>query len=253
LRGLIASWRLAWAIAHVLLGALICLFVFPFLAPAGRMQRVGWWSRRLLHLLGIDVRAHGTLQAAPVLVIANHVSWLDILAVNALRPVRFVSKADVRHWPLLGWLVTCGGTLYIERERKRDALRVVHQVADALRAGDVVAVFPEGTTSAGHGLLPFHGNLLQAAISTQTPVQPLALRYSDARDAVSRAAAYVDEINLIQSVWAVVSAQDLSVEVTVLPATPTGTIERRELAERLRGQVLAVLDPTAAAPTPRGH
>ena len=94
-----------------------------------------------------------------------------------MRPARFVSKADVRHWPLLGWLVACGGTLFIERERKRDALRVVHQMAEALQAGETVAVFPEGTTSDGHGLLPFHANLLQAAIATETPVQPVALRY----------------------------------------------------------------------------
>lgn len=253
MRGLIASWRLAWSIVHLLHGALICLCVFPFLGSAQRMQRVGWWSRRLLHVLGIGLQVRGELHAAPVLVIANHVSWLDILAINALRPVRFVSKADVRHWPLLGWLVACGGTLFIERERKRDALRVVHQVAEALREGDVVAVFPEGTTSDGHGLLPFHGNLLQAAIATHTPVQPLALRYSDARDAVSRAAAYVDEVNLVQSVWAVVSASRMKVEVTVLETLPAGDTDRRAMAERLRGLILANLQPAAPGHAGEAH
>ena len=244
----IALWRLAWSVAHVLQGALICLCVFPFLSPAGRMQRVGWWSRRLLRLLGIELDVRGSLQAGPLLVVANHVSWLDILAINALRPVRFVSKSDVRHWPLLGWLVACGGTLFIERERKRDALRVVHQIAAALNDGDVVAVFPEGTTSAGHGLLPFHGNLLQAAIATHTPVQPLALRYSDARDAVSQAAAYVDEVNLLQSLWAIVSARGLRVQVTVLGALPVTGADRRALAEQLRGLILAKLNLQTAAP-----
>ena len=244
----IALWRLAWSVAHVLQGALVCLCVFPFLSPARRMQHVGWWSGRLLHLLGIALELRGRVHAGPVLVVANHVSWLDILAINALRPVRFVSKADVRHWPLLGWLVACGGTLFIERERKRDALRVVHQIAAALGNGDVVAVFPEGTTSIGHGLLPFHGNLLQAAIATHTPVQPLALRYSDARDAVSLAAAYVDEINLVQSAWAVVSARGLKVQVTVLDALPTTGADRRALAELLHDLILASLNPRTAAP-----
>ena len=120
----------------------------------------------MLTVMGIRLECAGALQPAPVLLLANHVSWLDILAIDAWRPVRFVSKADVRKWPLLGFMVACGGTLFIERERKRDALRVVHQVADALRAGASVAVFPEGTTGAGPLLLPFHANLLQAAIST---------------------------------------------------------------------------------------
>ena len=108
-------------------------------------------------------------------------------AVNAVHPARFVSKADVGHWPFIGYLVASGGTLFIERERKRDALRVVHQIAAALQAGDIVAVFPEGTTSDGHDVLPFHANLLQAAIATAAPVQPLVLRYRDAHAAVSRA------------------------------------------------------------------
>jgi 1-acyl-sn-glycerol-3-phosphate acyltransferase len=114
---------------------------------------------------------------------------------------RFVSKADVRAWPLVSRLVDAAGTLYLERERKRDALRVVHAMASALQQGQTVAIFPEGTTSTGHGLLPFHANLLQAAISTDTPVQPVALRFSDATHAVSLAAEFVGATTLLQSLW----------------------------------------------------
>ena len=123
----------------------------------------------MLRMLGVSLHSEGAPHGGPALVVANHVSWLDILAINAVHPVRFVSKADVRGWPLVGWVVACGGTLFIERERKRDALRVVHQVAQALAQGQTIAVFPEGTTSEGHGLLPFHANLLQSAIATGTP------------------------------------------------------------------------------------
>lgn len=230
LRGL---WRLAWALIHVLHGVLICAFVFPWLAPAQRMRRVGWWSRRLLRLLGVALQASGTPRPGPVLLVANHVSWLDILVINAVHPVRFVSKADVRHWPVLGWLVACGGTLFIERERKRDALRVVHQMAEALKAGHQLAIFPEGTTSNGSGLLPFHANLLQAAIATETPVQPVALRFSDARQAVSPAAAYVGDTNLLQSAWAIVTADGLRAKVSFQLPQGTRHLDRRALARHL--------------------
>ena len=234
LRRLRALWRLLRVIVHGLHGALVCALLFPRLDADARMARVGWWSARMLHMLGIGLRHQGAVHPGPLLLVANHVSWLDILAINAVRPVRFVSKSDVRHWPLLGWLVACGGTLFIERERKRDALRVVHQVADTLRGGEIVAVFPEGTTSEGHGLLPFHANLLQAAIATGAPVQPLVLRYRDAQDAVSRSAPYVGDTSLAASVWAVVMAQGLEAQLRIEPAEGSRHADRRALSDHLR-------------------
>jgi 1-acyl-sn-glycerol-3-phosphate acyltransferase len=244
MRATLACWRLLRCAVHLLHGALICSFAFPFLKSARRLQLVGWWCARMLERLGIELRVSGTPRRRATLVVANHISWLDILAINAVQPVRFVSKADVRHWPMLGWMVACGGTLFIERERKRDALRVVHQVAKALQAGDMVALFPEGTTSEGHELLPFHANLLQAAIATETPVQPVALRFSDARDAVSAAAAYVGDTGLLQSLWWVVTAQRLQAHVAWLPAQATAHLDRRALAERLREQIGVALNVT---------
>lgn len=241
MRRLQACWRLARGLLQLVRGALVCLFIFPFLDPAQRMRRVQQWSGRVLQVLGVTVQTHGVPQAAPVLMVANHVSWLDILAINAVCPARFVSKAEVHRWPLIGWLVACGGTLFIERDRKRDALRVVHQVAEALTRGDRVAVFPEGTTSDGAGLLPFHANLLQAAVSSSASVQPVALRFSDAKQAISRAAAYVGNINLVQSVWAIVNAECLVVRVSLLEAETAGGRERRELSETLRSRLLRSL------------
>jgi len=208
------------------------------------MQRVRRWSVRLLRSLGIELRSSGTPHPGPLLVVANHVSWLDIVAINAVHPARFVSKADVRAWPLIGWLVACAGTLFIERERKRDALRVVHQVAAALKAGEIVAVFPEGTTSDGRGLLPFHANLLQAAISTETPVQPVVLRFADSSTAFSPAAAYVGDTSLVQSLWWIVMARGLQANLLWSPAEPSAGIERRVLSERLRGQIMQALNVT---------
>jgi 1-acyl-sn-glycerol-3-phosphate acyltransferase len=236
-----AGWRLGRVILEGWLGLLTCVFVFPWLAPPQRMRRVGRWSARTLDALGITLEAHGGARAAPVLLAANHVSWLDILVINAIVPARFVSKADVRHWPVLGWMVACGGTLFIERERKRDALRVVHQLAAALRAGDTVAVFPEGTTSEGDRVLPFHANLLQAPIATQTPVQPIALRYSDASAAISRAAPYAGDTTLAQTLWRIALAERLHARVLILPPQATRHLDRRALAERLQNEIVAAL------------
>ena len=123
-----------------------------------------------LQVTGVQPRPGATL------LVANHISWLDIAAIHAAVPhARFVSKADVLQWPLLGWLIRNAGTLFIERERKRDALRVVHAMAEALQSGQTVAVFPEGTTGDGATLLPFHANLLQSAIASGTPMPPLPL------------------------------------------------------------------------------
>ena len=246
MRTLRAAWRLTACLLHVLQGVMICACVFPFLTPTARIGRVGPWCRGMLRCLGIRVVVQGELHASPVMIVANHVSWIDILAINSARSVRFVSKADIRAWPVLGWLVACGGTLFIERERKRDAMRVVHQVADALKAGDVVAVFPEGTTSDGHGVLPFHANLLQAAITTGTPVQPVALRYADAASSVSAAAAYIGDTTLLQSLWWVVMAEGLTARVSVLHAHLSAHAERRALSGAVREQIVRHLDKDMA-------
>lgn len=239
--------RLLRATLHALHGALICAFVFPRLDARQRMQRVGWWSARMLQVLGIGLRTSGTPHAGPLLIVANHVSWLDILAINAVQPARFVSKADVRRWPLLGYLVACGGTLFIERERKRDALRVVHQIAEALTAREIVAVFPEGTTGEGRTVLPFHANLLQAAIATGSPVQPIVLRYDDAAGPFSTAAAYVGDTSLVQSLWWVACARGLAVHVDVQPAQGTRHLDRRALSEHLRENIATrLVDPDCA-------
>ena len=236
-----ALWRLGAALGQALGGALICALWFPFLSTPQRMAHVGRWSARMLRALGIRLQVHGAMHAGPLLVVANHVSWVDILAINAVHPARFVSKADVRRWPLLGYLVASGGTLFIERERKRDALRVVHLTAEALKAGDIVAVFPEGTTTDGRDVLPFHANLLQAAIATECPVQPVVLRYADARGSPSLAAAYVGDTSLVASLWATAMADALRAEVWIENAQGTRHADRRALAERLRGIVVARL------------
>lgn len=217
--------------------SLVFALVFPFLKEASRMRYVGYFSSRLLAALGLVVRSSGSMGVGSTLLVANHVSWLDILAINAARPVRFVSKADVRHWPLVGWIVACGGTLFIERERRSDAMRVVHQVAEALQSGSQIAIFPEGTTSDGRGVLPFHASLLQSAVATGVDVQPILMRYSDAQASVSESANYVGDTTLAKSMWLIANASDLTVHVSFLSAVVGPHPDRRVLADRLRAGI----------------
>ena len=240
-----AAWRLARGLACVAQGLATCAVLFPFLDLDGRTRRVRAFSLRMLRALGVRLAVEGTAQPGPVMLVANHVSWLDILAINAAHTARFVSKAEIRHWPLLGWMVQCGGTLFIERARKRDAMRVVHQVSAALSAGDVVAVFPEGTTGDGRGLLPFHANLIQAAVALDAPVQGVALRYADDAAAVSAAAAYTGDITLWRSLWAVVHARGLVARVTLLAPERSGGRERRAFCEGIRTRIAQALEGTA--------
>ncbi len=238
-----APWRLAATVLHVLRGLWLAGVRMPRLDPAARHAVVQRWSLQALRIFGVEVRVSGTpYTGGPVLLVANHVSWLDIPAVHASAPqARFVSKAAIGHWPLLGALARAGGTLFIEREKKRDALRVVHEVAAALRGTDMIAVFPEGTTGPGDTVLPFHANLLQAAITTATPVQPVVLRYSQPGQAFSVSAQYIGDTTLIASLVTVASARGLVVHVQFLPIERPAELDRRQLASRLRERIEAAL------------
>ncbi len=242
MRGFVGAWRIARLLLHGVHGLAVIRLRFDAYGAAQRHARIQWWSAKLLRLIGITLHIKGTPRPGAKLIVANHVSWLDIAAIHAVIPeAHFVSKSDVKHWPLIGRLVTGAGTLYIEREKKRDALRVVHQMADALKAGDSVAVFPEGTTGDGRTLLPFHANLLQAAVATETPVQPVVLRFFDAEHAISPLAHFLGETTLAQSAWRFVCSRGLNVEVKVLTAQGTAHADRRALAEHLRQTIAAEL------------
>nr|WP_236640465.1 lysophospholipid acyltransferase family protein [Tepidimonas charontis] len=241
-----ALGRLLRLALHVLAGLWTVTRRFPHWDADTRAARIQTWSAQALAILGVAVRVHGEPPAhGPRLVVANHVSWLDILVIDAVRPCRFVAKADVHRWPLLGRLVAGAGTLFIERERKRDALRVVHRLAERLQAGDVLAVFPEGTTSAGATVLPFHANLLQAALATDTPVQPLGVAYraaGAAPDALARhdAPVYVGDTSLLTSLWRVVRAHDLVACLHWGEAQTAQGRDRRSWAVALRAEVAAL-------------
>jgi len=234
-----AAWRLARALVLALRGAATIVLQFPRWDAGRREARVQAWSLEMLAVLGIRLELHGQPCASgPMLLVANHISWLDILVMHAARYCRFVAKADVMRWPLIGTLATGGGTIYIERASRRDALRVVHHVADSLKRGEVVAVFPEGTTSDGTDLLPFHGNLFQAAVSANAPAQPVALSFIDTRTrALSLTPCYVGDDSLLVSVWRTLAGPPVTALVRYgEPQMPSG-LDRRQWARELRSAV----------------
>ncbi len=241
-RQTVGAWRLARAVLHGVHGVLVVLLLFPGLKQDGREARIAWWSAKMLRMLGMDLQVQGHFKPGAKLLVSNHVSWIDIMVVHAVCPeARFVAKSDVQAWPLVNRLVSSARTLYIQRETRRDALRVMHQMAEALGAGDTVAVFPEGTTGPGDALLPFHANLLQAAIATSTPVQPLALRFADTRQRHSPAVSWLGAQTLLGNLWALACAEGLVAHLAVLPAEGTTHADRRALSERLRGQIAEAL------------
>lgn len=234
-----ATGRLVRALAHLVNGWLTLLIVFPRLTPEGKNERIRVWAIDALAHLAIELVVIGKAPPpGPALLVANHLSWLDIVVMLAAQPARFVAKSDIAHWPLVGRLARGGGTLFIQRESRRDAQRVVHHMAESLKAGDRLAVFPEGTTSDGADVLPFHANLFQAAISADVPVVPVALRFEDAVSGQrSSAACYVDDDTLHGSLWRTVSAPALRVVLVFGEPQAAQGRDRRTWAGDVRNAV----------------
>ena len=226
-------------ILHLLRGLVTCAVLFPWLGVESRQWHIRRWSRRLLGICGITVEVQGLQpgQAPPhgAMVVCNHISWLDIYVINSWQPVRFVAKSEIRDWPVIGWLCAQTGTIFIERARKRDAHRVLHAITDVMLQGDLVCVFPEGTTTDGASVLPFHANLMQAPISGGLPVQPVGLAYLDAATGQpTTAPAYIGDLTLLQTLDAILRAPPIIARLCFAPALTATSASRRELAEAAR-------------------
>ena len=181
------------------------------------------------------------------MLVSNHISWLDIFVINALTPAAFVSKDDVKGWPLIGWLCARTETIFLERGSRAAAQRTREAMLAELGSGAHVAVFPEGTTTAGDRVLPFHAALFQGAIDAAVPVVPLALRYVDAAGRSSRAPAYDGEVTLGQCLLAIARAGGLTAELRILAPLDGASADRRHLASRCHHAIAWHLGHAAAA------
>ena len=234
---------MAWRVStHLLWGAALGRLVVPRLSKQQRDERLQKWARTMLKRLGVELKIVGApAQAGPMLLVSNHVSWVDIVALYVACPCRFVSKADVERWPLVGALATGGGTLFMRRESRRDAMRTVQRMAQALKNGDILAVFPEGTTSDGSSVLPFHSSLIQAAISADVPVQAAALQILNSKSGESsRAVSYMGDESLVGSIWRTLRARQLCAVVTFGAPQRAAGRDRRAWAHDLCREIAAM-------------
>jgi 1-acyl-sn-glycerol-3-phosphate acyltransferase len=224
-------------------GALTVALRFPRASADERRQMNRTWSLKMLRLCGLNLVVHndGARLDAGALVVSNHVSWIDIYVINAWRPTPFVSKAEIRQWPLIGWFAEKLDTVFVEREKRSDAKRIMQELAARLERGELMCVFPEGTTSDGLALKPFHSNMFQAAVSAAKPVQPICLMYEDAQGRQTTAPAYIDDLSLKQSLDALLKGGPITAHVYVGAALEPG-MDRRQLAARAQEAVGAALE-----------
>ena len=244
------SLRLARAIVHVFAGLWIVAFLFPPADWAGRAGYTRRWSARLLRIFGVRLKVTGAPPDAAALYLLNHISWLDIFVFNSAAPARFVAKAEVQRWPLLGKLAALGGSLFVERARRHDVARIGREITESLAAGEPVALFPEGTTTDGSRLLPFRASLLQPAAQAGVPVVAVAVRYvlpGGARDA---APAFVDGVSFLDTVLNIARRRATFAELVFAPPLMAAGRDRRELARAAQRQVAEALG--LEAPEPEG-
>lgn len=219
-------------------------------APASLRQRLTCrFMRHLRNALPLQVEIRGQLPAAPALWLANHVSWVDIAVLGALRPLSFLAKAEVADWPLAGWLARQAGTLFIRRGAG-DSLAIGKQLAEQLQQGGHLAIFPEGTSSDGSGVLRFHARLLAAAVDSGVAVQPVAIRYrrDGQRDPL---APFIGDDELPTHLLRLFAAERATVEITLLAPIASQGLSRSELARRSQAAIAAVVAGEEAAAASR--
>jgi 1-acyl-sn-glycerol-3-phosphate acyltransferase len=229
----IGTCRLALAVVIMLTAAVMLALPNTFLNEARYLKIKQWWARCSLMALGIsfDPSAHLVAESRPGgLVVSNHISFIDILLINAIAPSDFVSKSDVTHWPVIGWLATRVGTIFIERGNRRAAHRTQEVMVERLIAGRRVAIFPEGTTTSGKHLLPFHAALFQAAVDSAVAVHCLCISYHEGDGKPSQRPAFVGDLSLQDCMWQIVTGGPIVARVSWLVEMTPPHIDRRHLA-----------------------
>lgn len=216
---------------HVAEGLIRAAFQFPRLDAVQVAHVKRRWSLKLLKLFNIHLKVRGDppgVAPRSAMVVGNHVSWLDIFVIMAVSPCHFVSKAEVRNWPLIGWLSARTGTLFLERGRRQDTVRVNIAMRELLVGGERLAVFPEGTTTEGEELKPFHASLLQPAVDAGAPIYPAAIRYSRPDGSVCVEASYAGDMSLAQSLRQILAQKEIDAEVVF--GAPIGTTGKSRAA-----------------------
>jgi 1-acyl-sn-glycerol-3-phosphate acyltransferase len=242
--------RLTRLALHLLRGLAIAWLRYPKLSEAQREVEKRRWSNTLLSILAVSVREKNAPKELPgrCMLVLNHISWIDIFVVDARFPATFIAKSEIRNWPMVGWLSTLVGTLYIERGKRSEVRRTRRIIAAELERGTLIAVFPEGITTFGRSLERFHSALFQPALDAAATLQPVALRYLDAAGRHTDAAGYVGDTSLLESVWTIVSTRHMVAEFNFLAPISMKAQTRRSLAEKAEAAIAGAL----GVPAPQG-
>ena len=226
-----------------LLSGIIQSFVYPHVSVHCQRRMMKKWASGLLRVLNIKLRCHGKapgIEIPRALLVANHVSWLDICVLMAVCPTRFVAKSEIATWPLLGLLCKNTGTLFIKRAKRNDTTRINQEIVDVLEAGERVALFPEGTTADGTYLNHFHASLLQSAVIADALVYPVSIGYKNSNDGVCLEAAYMDP-SLVLSLQQILTQTQINTDLFFGDPIPSGTKNRRELARMIETTIAQTL------------
>ncbi len=245
--------RIAALLAHLMAVWFGSRFVLPLVKVEQRRRIASRWASRMLRILNLKVSTAGCGPSStqPMLLVANHISWLDMYVLNSIEAWRFVAKSDVAGWPVIGTMARQLLSIFHERGNFRDAMRVKNLVAEHLTAGERIAFFPEGTTTEGRRIEFFYPALFQAALDARAMVQPVAIRYLDARGVPTAAPAYAGETTLLESIAAVLRHHELTAELTFTIPLAATDFDRRTLAEAARTSIAEVLDVRDLPPRPR--
>ena len=239
-------------LTHVAVGLAVVGAIFPRVSMPRRAGITKWWARKLLRILNILLSIHGARPATDtrkLIVAANHISWVDIFVVNATQPSRFIAKAEIRDWPIAGWLSEKAGTIFIRRTRRSDTAKINEIMHNALAGGATIGFFPEGTTTAGDKLLKFHTSLFEPAVVNAAVIAPAAIRYRTSDGAPSAAAAFIGELSFAESIAMIISEKSMIAEITFAPQIQAAGLTRRELALRSEAAIAAIM----GVPLPHSH
>lgn len=235
------SIRVIGLVLLLALGLFIAFAFYPWLSKDKKDWILSHWSSWLMKVSGVHIQQEGEpLHDQAVMLVANHVSWIDIFIINAQRATSFVAKAEIRSWPVVGWLVYQVGTIFIVRGQRSAAVEVNAKMAELFKQDVAVGLFPEGTTSEGFSILPIKNSLFEGAMRARVPIQPVCLifRHKGQR---SGHVAFVGEQTLVANIWVLLSSRDVSVTVRFLPPVTQAGQEVLESRNEIGARVHATL------------
>lgn len=237
-------WLLIWT--HVIRGVFTLLIVFPSSNSGTRQVHIKKWSKHLLSLFGLELKINSpeVIPIGPYLLAANHISWIDIHAINSFKPIRFVAKSEVEGWPIFGWMAKQLGTVFIQRGNSKHAIQVVSNMTKALET-ESICIFPEGTSTEGYAIRPFKANLFESAVISKSPVLSLAIEYYDKKTGIKTdVTAFIGEMGLLESMSKILKHRNLRVELTFFPpsgSSPPFRNDRKSLALHSQDQISTYL------------